>query len=118
MTKASIWTAAALAFLGFASGAARANLNDCQDLYVGRVWLERGYLLRAVVLLNNRTDNGGSYWIYFDYWSADEKKAALATLTAAKMAGQRVHVLTDDVSGCGITAGGTYAKQLFLANTQ
>jgi hypothetical protein len=52
----------------------RASLADCQDLYVGRIWVERGSGLKAVVLLANPTDGGGSYWSYFDNWTADKKK--------------------------------------------
>jgi hypothetical protein len=94
---------------------ALADLNTCENLYVGRIWVERGSHLRAVVLLNSPSDASGSYWIYFDTWSLDEKKAALATLTAAKLVGQRVHVTTDDATQCAITTGGTHAKAVFLA---
>jgi hypothetical protein len=69
------------------------------------------------VLLNAPSDAGGSYWIYFDTWSLDEKKAALATLTAAKLVGQRVHVTTDDANQCGIATGGTHAKAITLATS-
>jgi hypothetical protein len=94
---------------------ALAGLSDCQDLYVGRIWVERGVGLKAVVFLANPGDAGGSYWSYFDNWTADEKKSALAVLEAAKLAGHRVHVTTDDTDGCGIISGGTYVKALFLA---
>lgn len=105
----------AIGIAGFAAAPAFADLNSCQDLYIGRIWVERGSGLKAVVFLNAPTDAGGSYWSFFDYWTADEKKSALATLTAAKLAGQRVHVTTDNTDGCGILSGGTYVKQLFMA---
>ena len=94
---------------------ASASLTDCQDLYVGRIWVERGTGLKGVVFLANATAASGSYWSYFDYWTADERKSALAMLEAAKLAGHRVHVTTDNVGGCGITEGGTYVKALFLS---
>jgi len=94
---------------------ARASLNDCQSLYIGRIWVERGGGLKAVVFLANPSDAGGSYWSYFDYWTADDKKSALATLETAKLAGHRVHVTTDNTDGCGILQGGTYVKALFMA---
>ena len=93
----------------------RASLNDCQDVYVGRIWVERGVGLKAVVVLATAEAPGGSYWIFFDNWNADEKKSALAILEGAKIAGHRVHVTTDNVDGCGITVGGTYMKAIFLA---
>ncbi|MEO8016534.1 MAG: hypothetical protein ABI769_01865 [Pseudomonadota bacterium] len=96
---------------------AQASLTDCQDLYVGRIWVERGFGLKAVVFLVHATDAGGSYWSYFDNWTADERKSALATLEAAKLAGHRVHVTTDNVDGCGISTGGTYVKALFMATS-
>lgn len=95
---------------------AQADLSNCTDMYVGRIWVERGSGLRAVVLLDNPAAASGSFWIYFDTWSADEKKSALATLTAAKLAGQRVHLTTDNADGCGLVTGGTHAKAVFLAN--
>ncbi|MEO8018735.1 MAG: hypothetical protein ABI769_13045 [Pseudomonadota bacterium] len=116
--KKSNWAlriALLISVLGVLPLPARATLLDCQDLYVGRIWLERGIGFQAVVFLANPTDAGGSYWSYFTYWSVDERKSALATLEAAKLAGHRVHVTTDNVDGCGITAGGTYVKSLILS---
>jgi hypothetical protein len=114
MLKFSRLATAALLAVVFATPAF-ADLSTCENLYVGRIWVERGTHLRAVVLLNSPSDASGSYWIYFDTWSLDEKKAALATLTAAKLVGQRVHVTTDESTQCGITSGGTHAKAVFLA---
>lgn len=99
----------------FSSSPAVAGLSNCEDLYVGRIWVERGVGLKAVVFLANQGDGGGSYWSYFTNWTEDERKSALSMLEAAKLAGHRVHVTTDDADGCGITAGGTYVKALFLA---
>lgn len=92
-----------------------ADLTNCENVYVGRIWVERGHGLRAVVLLNNPGDGSGSYWTYFDNWTAEEKKSALATLTAAKLAGHRVHVTTDDPSGCAVLTGGSQVKMVYLA---
>jgi hypothetical protein len=107
--------AAAISLACFGATPSYATLSDCQDLYIGRIWIERGSGLRAVVFLASPTDGSGSYWSYFDNWTADEKKSALSTLEAAKLAGHRVHVTTDNADGCGILAGNTYAKALFLS---
>ena len=115
MNRLKMSALAALSIAALSATPAQADLSTCENVYVGRIWVERGYGLRAVVLLNNAGDGGGSYWMYFDNWSADEKKSALATLTAAKLGGHRVHVTTDDPNGCGITAGGTYAKMVYLS---
>ena len=115
MKMARIPALSALLLATVAATPARADLATCENLYVGRIWVERGHGLRAVVLLNTAEANGGSYWMYFDNWSADEKKSALATLTAAKLGGHRVHVTTDEVGGCGLATGGTQAKMVFLA---
>ncbi len=94
---------------------ARADLLNCENLYVGRIWIEQGQHLHAVVLLANQSDPGGSYWISFSNWSLEEKKAALATLTAAKLSGHRVHVTTHAASGCDIALGWQSMKSLFLS---
>src|SRR5689334_7929483 len=112
--KISAIPAAALA-MGLLAAPAHATLSDCQDLSIGRIWVERGSGLKAVVSLASPTATGGSYWSYFDYWTVEEKKSALATLQTAKLTGHKVHVTTDNVDGCGIMAGGTYVKSLFLA---
>lgn len=95
--------------------AALAGLSDCQDVYVGRIWVQQGSGLHAVVLIGSPGDSSGSYWIYFTNWTAEERRAALATLTAAKMAGHRVHVTTTHTSGCGITSDATHGASVFLA---
>lgn len=115
MKFASFPALSALVLATLGATPAQADLTTCENLYVGRIWVERGHGLRAVVLLNAPTDASGSYWMYFDNWSADEKKSALATLTAAKLGGHRVHVTTDEIGGCGLASGGTYAKMVYLA---
>jgi hypothetical protein len=97
------------------SGRAQADVSNCQDVYVGRIWVDRDFGLRAVVVINTPQSTGGSYWIYFDNWSADPKKSALATLTAAKMSGHRLHVATEEADQCGIATGGTQMRHLYLA---
>jgi hypothetical protein len=107
-----------LVLASLAATPALADLSTCENVYVGRIWVERGHGLRAVVFLNNANDASGSYWAYFDNWTADEKKSALATLTAAKLAGHRVHVTTDDAGGCAILTGGSQIKMVYLATNQ
>jgi hypothetical protein len=93
---------------------ANASTTDCQNLYVGRIWVEKGHGLRAVVYLNNKDDTSGSYWSYFAGWSADERKEALSLLVAAKAAGHRVNVVTEESDECGLQKGGTVTKTVFL----
>jgi hypothetical protein len=95
---------------------ARASISDCQNVYVGRIWIERGYGLFGVVFLNNPGDPSGSYWQYFTTWSADDRKSALSTLTSAKLTQHRVHVETDEPGGCSIHNGNRYVKSVTLAN--
>jgi hypothetical protein len=112
------WIFAIIAVITFASiTPARASLTDCQGLYVGRIWVEQGYGLRAVVLLESETASSGSYWTYFDNWSAEEKKAVLAILTGAKLSGHRVNVETAGSVSCAITTGGSQMKSVYLANS-
>jgi hypothetical protein len=101
----------------FVLPAANADLADCQNLYVGRIWVEKGSGgLYAAVFLNNSSDAGGSYWVFFSDWTAEERKAAFALLTTAKISQHRVNLATGDPSGCGIQNPGVTAKSLFLAN--
>lgn len=93
----------------------QASTADCQNLYIGRIWIEKGVGLKAVVYLNHPDDSSGSYWSYFSGWSADERKEALTILTTAKATKHRVNVVTADANGCGLQAGGTVTNQLFLA---
>ena len=97
---------------------AGADTINCENVYVGRIVVESGQggLSRAV-FLNNPGDISGSYWVHFLGWSSDDKRAALALLTAAKLSGHRVHVMTTQPNGCGIQADDTFAKQVVLANS-
>ncbi|MCH2041051.1 MAG: hypothetical protein MK185_10500 [Saccharospirillaceae bacterium] len=98
----------------FFSSIANASTTDCQNLHIGRIWVEKGTGLKAVVYLNNRGDTSGSYWSYFKDWSLDERKEALSMLMAAKASNHRVNVITENTDGCGLIAGGTQTKALFL----
>ena len=101
-------------FILFFSVMASASTLDCQNLHVGRIWVEKGVGLKAVVLLNNRGDGSGSYWSYFADWSPDERKEALSMLMTAKAASHRVNVVSENADGCGIQAGSTMMKTIFL----
>lgn len=101
----------------FVSTVSIADITDCQNLYVGRIWVENGSGLYQVVFLNNPTDTVGSYWVRFTNWSADDNKAALALLTAAKISGHRVQVVTTETNGCGMQLAQTTAKSVVLANS-
>lgn len=98
------------------AGAANASTTDCQNLYVGRIWVEKGVGLKAVVYLNARGNTSGSYWSYFNGWTSDQKKEALAMLMAAKAANHRVNVVTENADGCGLqtTTSGTVTKEIYL----
>lgn len=98
------------------ASAARADLNNCENVYVGRIWIEKGEMLKAVVFLTDPGNSSGSYWQYFTNWTADEKKAALAVLTSAKLSQHRVNVLTEAVDQCSIATGGQTMKAVFLSN--
>ena len=110
---------AALAILGFASQAT-AGLANCQNVYVGRIWLENGNLdeggLKGVVFLESPTDGGGSFWVYFNELGVGERKAMLALLLAAKVAGHRVDVKTTNSDQCGIATGGSEALAIYMSN--
>ena len=114
MNKRVMWCLC-LSVLGLCKGAT-ASIVDCQDVYVGRIWIERGYGLFGVVFLNSPSDASGSYWQYFTTWTADDRKSALATLTTAKLTQHRVHVTTDEPGGCAINTGNRYVKSVTLAN--
>ncbi len=91
-----------------------ASTLDCNNLYIGRIWVEKGAGLKAVVYLNQRGDSSGSYWSYFTGWSADNKKEVLSTLLAAKAANHRVNVITESADNCSLQAGGTVTKAVYL----
>jgi hypothetical protein len=101
-------------FLLACSAVTHASTLDCNDLYVGRIWVEKGQGLKAVVFLNHPNDGSGSYWSYFEGWTADERKEALTLLTAAKAMRHRVNVTTEDPSGCTIQLKSTVVKSLYL----
>ena len=93
---------------------ASASLTDCQNLYVGRVWINKGHGLYAVVYLNKREDSSGSFWSLFTGWTPEEKKAVLSTLMAAKVSGHRVNVETENTDSCGLQTAGTVTKSIHL----
>ena len=92
-----------------------ASTTDCQNLYVGRIWVEKGIGLSAVVYLNAVGDTSGSYWSYFQSWSADERKEVLSMLMMAKASQHRVNVVTENSDKCGLQAGVTHTKALYLS---
>jgi len=75
----------------------------CENLYVGRVWVEKGYGLRSVMLLIHPSNHSGSYWTLSTGWKAKEKGHALSFCTIAKLAGHRVNVTTSELDGCGVS---------------
>lgn len=91
-----------------------ASTTDCQDLYIGRVWVEKGTGLKAVVYLNNAGNTSGSYWSYFIGWSPEERKEVLSILLTAKSTKHRVNVITENADGCGLQAGATVTKTVYL----
>jgi hypothetical protein len=95
---------------------AAADINNCQNLYVGQIVVEKGFGSLSHVQFLNAPGGSGSRWVVFRTWSADEKKSALAVLTAAKLAQHRVNITTTD--GCGITTdtGVIEAVNVGLAN--
>lgn len=95
---------------------ARASLNDCSDVYVGAIWIEQGSGLFAVVFLLNEGDASGSYWQMFSQFSADERKSALAMLTAAKLSSHRVHVKTHASDGCSIMVTSQNVRAVYMAH--
>jgi hypothetical protein len=99
----------------FFSSLTSASTIDCQNLHIGRIWVEKGFGLRAVVYLNNRGATSGSYWSYFTGWTSDERKEVLSMLMAAKAMNHRVNVVTENSDGCGMQAGGTVTKTIYLA---
>ena len=105
-----------IASISLMTSIAVADLHDCQNLYVGRIVAQKGYGLWGVQFLENPGHASGSYWVNFDDWSAEEKKAAFALLTAAKMAQHRVNVATAEADGCGLaTAQHPQAAAVALA---
>ncbi len=98
----------------FSSFVASASISDCKDLHIGRIWVKKGEGVFAVVYLNNRGDSSGSYRSNFSGWTPEEKKAALSTLMTAKASNHRVNVETENEDKCGIQAGSTVTKSIYL----
>jgi hypothetical protein len=98
-----------------ASFASQADLQNCENLYVGQIMIVKGRGLSSVVLLKNSTDNSGSYWVHLTGWTAEEKAHALSIFTAAKLAGHRVNVTTSEADGCGISKAGTELVTVTMA---
>ena len=94
---------------------ANANVSDCQNLYVGKIWVEKGTGLAAVVYLNNRGDASGSYWSSFYDWEDADKKEVYSLLLAAKMSNHRVNVVTE--GGCTLNQSGNKTKTVYLTST-
>lgn len=90
------------------------SLSDCKNLYIGRIWVEKGNGLNAVVYLNNRGDSSGSYWSRFTGWTQEEKAHAYSLLLMAKASDHRVNVTTENQDECGLQDGGTVTKSVFL----
>ena len=91
-----------------------ASTTDCQNLQIGRIWVERGLGLKAVVYLNARGNSSGSYWSYFNTWTGEDKKDVYSLLMAAKLSNHPVNVVTTNSDGCGLQAGGTETREVFL----
>jgi hypothetical protein len=92
-----------------------ASTTDCQNLYIGRIWIEKGIGLKSVVYLNSPNNTSGSYWSSFSGWTPDEKKEALSILLMAKAAQHKVNVTTENTDGCGLQSGYITTKSLYLA---
>lgn len=99
----------------FASAPARADLNDCQNLYVGRIWVEKGAGLKAIVLLTDPVNSSGSYWVHFNDWTVDERAHALALLTSAKLSKHKVNVATQASDGCSITTTAQVMQSVYIS---
>ena len=104
-------------FLAALMSEASASITDCQNLYIGRIWLEQGQGLKGAVFLNDPADASGSYWVWFSNFSIEEKKSVLAVLTTAKIMQHRVHIATTETNGCGIQNAQTIATTVLMANS-
>ncbi len=91
------------------------DLSDCQNVYVGRIKVEKGAGATGVVFLNSSENTSGSYWVSFSGWGDADRKEAVSLLLAAKTAKHRVNLTTESEGGCGITNGFTVAKLIYLA---
>jgi len=93
---------------------AHGSTTDCKNLYIGRITVEKGIGLNAVVYLNNKGDDWGSHWSYFTGWMPEERKEALSMLLTAKAANHRVNIVTENADGCGLQISGTVTKSIHL----
>jgi len=98
------------------SGTALASTTDCQNMYVGRIWVQKGAGLTGVVYLNSPSNSSGSYWTYFNNWTDSERQAALSLLMAAKLSGHKVNIVTEASGGCDIQVKAQDHKHLYLSN--
>lgn len=92
-----------------------ASIQDCKNLYVGRISVNENGLKRAVFLTRN-TDSSGSYWVGFENFSEQGKSAILSLLVASKLSGHRLDLYTSEEGRCGIANGYTQAVDLHMAN--
>ncbi|WP_125717025.1 hypothetical protein [Pseudoalteromonas rubra] len=102
-------------FMLLLSPISQASLDDCQGVYVGRIWVERGVGLKAVVYLGHPDNTSGSYWSYFHDWTDSEKQSVLSILLSAKAMKHPVNVTTDKPNGCSVTTGGTVTTAVYMA---
>jgi hypothetical protein len=92
-----------IASLSLMTRMAVADINNCQNLYIGQIVVEKGFGSLSHVMFKDNPDHAtGSKWVVFRSWSEDEKKSALALLTAAKVAQHRVNIITQAADGCSI----------------
>lgn len=97
------------------STVSHADINNCMGVYVGMIQVEKGGGLTGVTFHDSPTDASGSYYQNFSGWSADDKKAVLAILTAAKVSQHRVNVTTEASGECGIAVTWQVMKSVVLA---
>lgn len=81
---------------------ASADLNDCRDLYIGKVVTKMGIGLERFSLVESPQNIVGSQWIYFTGWDKEDVQFAATTIYSAKLAGKMVSINTTAASGCDI----------------
>lgn len=106
----------ALASLFGASTAVTAGVANCTGVYVGLVGVSKAGGLSNVIFLDDPSNANGSYSVNFSGWTETSKRTALAMLTSAKYAKQKLDVVTEAPDGCGLTSGGTTLKEIYLQN--
>jgi hypothetical protein len=104
-----------VAALSLLAGVANADISNCSGVYVGMILVEKGAGLSGVTFHNTATATSGSYYLNFNGWSSDDKKAVLGVLTAAKMASQPINIKTEASSECGIDTTFQTLKRVELA---